>query len=81
MDNMNERGATEDEVRRVLEQGRKSDARPPRLAREMVFTEGYERRGRFYPHKLVKVIYAWERRNGDAIVVVTVLVFYGRWRV
>ena len=77
LENMRKRGATEDEVIWVLEHGRGSDARPPRLAREAVFTKGYDWKGRSYPHKLIKVIYTYDARG---IVIVTVLVFFGRWK-
>ncbi len=80
LDNISVRGATEEEVLHTLENGRVSDARPPRLAKEMVFTEGYDWKGRFYPHKSVRVIYVWDS-DEDAFVIVTVYVFYGRWEV
>ena len=76
IDNMRARGATEDEVRWLIENGRESDAMPPRLAREATFTEGFDWKERFYPHKLVKVIYVFD---GDRIVIITVFAFYGRW--
>ena len=73
---MEERSVTQSEVRQVIERGRATDARAPRLTREMVFTEGYRWKERSYPHKSVKVIYASDR---NVIVVVTVYVLYGRW--
>ena len=73
---MAQRGVSEEEVQRVIELGLPVDAREPRLGRETVFTDGYSRRGRYYPHKRVNVIYVLER---DDIVVVTVLAYYGVW--
>ena len=78
LDSMQERGAVEEEVKLVLEQGQEASARHPRLAREAVFRDGYNWRGRFYPHKLIRVIYAYD---GENIVVVTVYVFYGVWEI
>ena len=75
---MVERGVTVAEVQLVIEQGRASDARPPRLGREMVFTEGYDWKGRHYPHKLVRVIFA---EDDDEVVVVTVYSYFGIWEV
>ena len=74
--NMEARGVTDDEVIQTLRHGEVSDARPPRLAREMVFTEGYFWKEHFHPHKRVKVIYAWDKGHE---VVVTVISYYGRW--
>lgn len=75
---IDERGTTEDEVRQVLLSGEEAEARVPRLGKRMVFTEGYDWKGRFYPHKLVRVIYAEEP---EKIEIVTVYVYYGRWEV
>ena len=49
--------------------GQPSDAKTPRLGREMVFAEGYNWKGNRYPHKLVRAIYIEE---GNDIVIVTV---------
>ncbi len=75
---MDERGATEDEVRQVLLHGEQAEARAPRLGRRMVFTDGYVWKEQLYPHKLVRVIYAEEP---DKLAIVTVYVYYGRWEV
>lgn len=75
---MRERGVTEQEVKEVIRRGRPSDARVPRLRLEMVFTAGYDWKGRPYPHKLVKAIFV---RRGDEVVIVTVYSYYGRWEV
>ena len=75
---MEERGASEDEVRQTLLHGEEAEARAPRLGRRMVFTEGYAWKGRHYPHKLVRVIYADE---AEKFAIVTVYVYYGTWEV
>ena len=73
---MDERGATEDEVRQVMLHGTEAEARLPRRGRRMLFTDGYVWKGRTYPHKLVRVIYADEP---EQFTIVTVYVYYGRW--
>ena len=73
---MDERGATEHEVTQVLLHREEAEARAPRLGKRMVFTDGYVWKERFYPHNLVRVIYADER---EEIAIVTVYVYYGRW--
>ena len=50
----------------------------PHLGKRMVFAEGYDWKGRFYPHKLVRVIYVEEP---EKIEIVTVYVYYGTWEV
>ena len=76
IEQMRVRGVTREEVHQVIERGAVSDAREPRLARELVFTEGYAWLERHYPHKRVKVIFVRE----EDTVIVTVYAFYGRWR-
>ena len=73
---MVERGVSDEEIEQVVANGSLSEARAPRSGRELVFSEGYTRSGRHYPRKRVKVIYL---REGDDVVVVTVLSYYGRW--
>ena len=73
---MTERGVTVEEVETVIEHGSLSDARESRLARELVFTEGYPWLGRYYPHKRVRVIFV---RQAENVVIVTVYSYYGNW--
>ncbi len=73
---MGERGATESEVADAIQTGTEYPAHPPKLGREMVFRDGYEHKGRRYPHKLVRVFYVEE---APATVVVTVITRYGEW--
>ena len=73
---ISERGVSESEVAETLQLGDLVDARLPRVGRRRVFTEGYERENRVYPHKEVTVIYVEEGIN---TVIVTVFARYGRW--
>ncbi len=73
---MEERGATEIEVRQTLIAGRTAHARYGRQAREMVFSQGYHWIGRDYPQKMVRVIFVPENVGS---VVVTVYTYYGIW--
>ncbi len=72
-----ERGTTENEIEAVLSKGTEVAAKKGRKAKEMVFDYGKEWLGKSYSQKKVRVIYVME--NGD-IVVITVKVYYGRWR-
>jgi hypothetical protein len=72
-----ERGATEDEIHRVLSTGNEVQVRRGRKGKEMVFEYGREWLGKRYPQKKVRAIYVEE---DDEIVVITVKVFYGEWR-
>jgi hypothetical protein len=74
---MKERGTSEEEVKTVLLLGTEISAKKGRKTKEMVFE--YEKKwlGRIYPQKKVVVIYIEE---DDEVVVITVKVFYGKWR-
>jgi hypothetical protein len=74
---MKERGTSEEEVKTVLLLGTEISAKKGRKAKEMVFEYEKEWLGRIYPQKKVVVIYIEE---DDEIVVITVKVFYGKWR-
>ena len=71
-----ERGASEEEIRDVLETGDRFRAKHGRLGKAKVFPFRAQRLGRFYEEKRVEVIYAQE---GDTVVTITVYVFYGKW--
>lgn len=70
------RGATLAEIEATIASGAAEPAHGGRLARARVFPFARERNGRFYPEKRIKVVYVVE---GDLIVTVTVLVYYGKW--
>ena len=73
---MEERGVTEEEVRQTVLRGEPAEAREPRHGRQVIFTEGYSWLGRYYPHKMVRVIFIEERGR---FIVVTAYAYYGRW--
>lgn len=73
----NQRGTTEEEIARVLAEGKEIQVRKGRKAREMVFNYGKEWLGRVYTHKKVVAIY---KEEDGIIVVITVKVYYGEWR-
>lgn len=73
----NERGATEDEIRLVLLGGQKTELKKGRKSKEMVFDYNRDWLGKHYPEKKVKVVYTEE---DDQVVVITVKVYYGKWR-
>jgi hypothetical protein len=71
------RGTSEEEVERVLLLGTITPAKKGRKAKEMIFEYGKEWLGNVYPQKKVVVIYVEENSE---IVVITIKVFYGKWR-
>lgn len=74
---MSQRGTTEEEVERVLIEGVEVEAKIGRRSKELVFDYNKEWLGNFYSQKKVKVIFVEEEGN---IVVITVKVYYGKWR-
>ena len=73
----NERGTTEDEIRLVLLGGQEMELKKGRKSKEMVFDYNRDWLGKHYPEKKVKVVYTEE---DDQVVVITVKVYYGKWR-
>jgi len=73
-----ERGATETEIRDVLETGDPIPAKTMRLAKAKVYPFDRERNGKYYAHKRVEVIYVEE---DGLTVTVTVYVFFGQWTI
>ena len=74
---VNERGATREEVGLTLATGQHSPTYGNRFNAVKVFTEGHEHRGRSYPHKEIRVVYANEEWGQG---VITVIVRFGFWR-
>lgn len=72
-----ERGATQEEITDVIENGIPIPAKRNRLAKVKVFPFEQERLGKFYKQKRIEVIYLIE---DNVIVTVTVYVFYGEWK-
>jgi len=71
-----ERGATPEEIEDVIRTGFPIAATSGREGRAKMYDFERERLGKTYKQKRVEVIYAVER---DAIITVTVYVFYGEW--
>ena len=71
-----ERGATESEIREVLESGSPTSAKYGRLGKAKVFNYDAYRAGKWHSQKRVEVYFALE---GDVISTITVYVFYGKW--
>ena len=71
-----ERGTDEAEIMDVINFGVPIPARHGRLGKAKVYDFGRQRLGKYYEQKRVEVIYAVA---GEAIVTVTVYVFYGKW--
>jgi len=74
---MIERGASEEEVKKVLFFGTDITAKKGRKAKEMIFPYEEKWIGRVYPQKKIVVVYKEEK---DEALVITVKVFYGQWR-
>lgn len=75
---MEARGVSDEEVEQVVESGQLSEAREPRVGKDMVFTRGYIWKSRHYAHKRVRAIFVYD---GEDIVIVTIYSYYGRWEV
>ena len=71
-----ERGANEDEIKDVIDTGMTIPAKYGRLGKAKAYEFKQMRLGHYYERKRVEVFYVIER---DAIVTVTVYVFYGDW--
>ncbi len=71
-----ERGADEQEIRDVINSGLPIAAKHGRLGKAKVYDFRQQRHGKYYEQKRVEVIYIVEE---EAIVTVTVYVFYGQW--
>ncbi len=71
-----ERGATEEEVNVVLNEGETINAKAGRSAKAKVFEFNALRNGKHYPQKRVEVYFIIE---GDTIITITVYVYYGEW--
>ena len=72
-----ERGTNREEIEDVLENGFEISARSGRRGKAKVYEFKRERLGKYYEHKRVEVIYAEE---ADALITVTVYVYYGEWK-
>ena len=75
-DRMRERGASEDEVIAVLNQGEVLKSVSGRKVKEMAFPFNAQWQGRSYEQKKVRVVYTEER---DDLIVITVYTYFGKW--
>ena len=73
-----ERGASEKEIKDVIETGFPISAKYARIGKGKVYNFGQKRHGKYYKQKRIEVFYTVER---NMIITVTVYVFYGRWEV
>ena len=71
-----ERGTNEEEIEDTISTGFSIPAKSGRTGRAKIFSFGQKRHGRYYDQKRFEVFYAVE---GEAIITVTVYVFYGSW--
>lgn len=71
-----ERGASEAEIRDVINTGTPVSAKRDRLGKAKVYEFRQMRNDKYYEHKQIQVIYT---HSGDTIITVTVYVFYGKW--
>lgn len=71
-----ERGASEQEIREVLKIGFSIPGKYGRTGKAKVYDFKKKRHGKLYEQKRVEVFYTVE---ADAIITVTVYVFYGKW--
>ena len=72
-----ERGASEDEIRDVLNTGFDIPGRKRRRSKGKIYNFNKKRLDTFYKQKKIEVIYTIDN---DKIVTITVYVFYGIWK-
>lgn len=71
-----ERGTNENEIKKVLNDGKNIEAKHGRMGKSKVFDFDEKRNGKFYAQKKVEVYYTESR---GVLITVTVCVFYGKW--
>jgi len=71
-----ERGASESEIKDVINTGFPIPAKYNRLGRAKIYPFQDQRQGKFYEQKRVEVFFITEK---DFVITVTVYVFYGKW--
>lgn len=71
-----ERGTTPEEIEDVIRTGISIESKRNRFGKFKVYPFGRLRNGRRYDEKRVEVYFI---RDGNALVTVTVYVFYGKW--
>lgn len=73
-----ERGTNEEEIKDVIINGFSVPAKHGRIGKAKIYDFKMKRLDKYYEQKKVEVIYTQE---SEAIVTVTVYVFYGKWEV
>jgi hypothetical protein len=76
LERSHERGASEEEIKDIIETGSVIPAKHGRKGKTKVYEFKKERHGRYYEQKRIEVFYIIE---DDSIITVTVYVFYGKW--
>jgi hypothetical protein len=71
-----ERGASEEEIKEVVEAGKPGLARGKREMRSKIYPFNAMRSGKHYEEKKIEVYYTEE---DNKFITVTVYVFYGKW--
>ena len=71
-----ERGASEEEIKDVIETGFPIPAKYGRLGKAKIYDFRQTRHNNYYEQRRVEVFYTFEK---GVIVTVTVYVFYGKW--
>lgn len=71
-----ERGTNEEEIKDVINTGFSIPGKYGRMGKAKVFDFKQKRHDKYYEQKRVEVFYTIE---DDAIITVTVYVFYGKW--
>ena len=73
-----DRGATEEEIKDVIETGVTIPAKYGRIGKAKIYDFKQERHGTYYEQKRIEVFHVIEE---NVTVTVTVYVFYGKWEV
>ena len=76
LERASERGASREEIIETIEKGVTIVGKKGRLGKAMVFEFRSQWNGKTYLQKKIEVFYVVE---GDAIITVTVYVYYGKW--
>lgn len=71
-----ERGTNEEEIKDVINTGFSIPGKYSRMGKAKIYDFKQKRHDKYYEQKRVEVFHTIE---GDAIITVTVYVFYGKW--
>ena len=78
LDRAEERGTNENEIIDVINTGFSISAKYGRIGKAKIYNFKQRRNRKYYEQRRVEVFYIIEK---DAIITVTVYVFYGKWEV